>query len=135
MTTPFDRFKQRQRELVQDALEWTDNVTIYTPSENYTAGEGYSLSYPDTPDLTIDCALMTPSEASQREDYGTYTDTDLVAEIPSDVPDSLTDGLDGYGESGEGLARFEVTETGEIYEVETIENPQNGILVIGLGEL
>ena len=133
MTNQWTRFKERQDQLVNEDLGYSDNVVIATPDETYTPGEGYTLSYSDQGAFSI--ALMTANEAVERLEFGTTEDTDMVAEVPESVVDGLSDGLDGYGESGEGSARFKPTDSDKEYNVTNIDDPRNGVFIVGLSEV
>ena len=131
--TQWTRFKNRQDQLVNEDMGYSQNVVIATPTETYTPGDGYTLSHTDQG--TYDVALMTPQDATEQTEYGTLVDSDLIAEVPVSVVESLSDGLDGYGESGEGVARFKPTDTSKVYNVETVQEPRNGIIAVGLVEV
>lgn len=132
--TQWTRFQDRQDQLVHKDLGYSENVVIATPSETYNGpGEGYTLTYSDQGTFSI--ALMTPSESAEKDQFGTETDVDLIAEVPVSVVENLSDGLDGYGEDNEGSARLKPVDSNNVYDVATVEDPRNGIIVAGLVEV
>jgi len=75
---------------------------------------------------------VQPPEADAATDRGGVTrDADLLVYTPEDINTDLTDG----GESGEALARVEVSQTDETYEIQTVEPQFDGWQLLELSEV
>lgn len=132
MTTQWDRFQARNRQLAQEDLGFEDSVVIATPTESYTPGAGYTTSYTDeNGGDPFDCETSLPSPEPDVDAGGT-TET---ADITFHIRDDLSFGLTGYGESGEATARFKPVDTSKVYEVVTVEDERNGVLRVTAEEI
>lgn len=119
-------------------------LEIYSPTEAYTAGEGFSATYPDEPDTTVPARVETPSGEAERDRGGTTSDADATIRV-LDEPgfDEGEYGADGfgtlayteYGEDGEAPARLRDVSTDTMYELRHWESAHNGLLLIEAAEL
>jgi len=130
MTDQWDRFAARNRELSFEDFSFVDTVEVSTPSESYTAGEGYSTSF--TSQGIFDVELSAPDETPERGEGGTTLEADLVAHVRDTLPSNLPNGLTEYGDSGEAAARFDPTDIAGVYEVSDVQDELNGLLRVGL---
>ena len=98
MSDQWGRFESSAgRDLTSLGFE-VDNVDVYEPDITRTAGSGIDVSYPDTPDTTVQAGIEPLTASSSRDESGTDTDIDVVLFVPSDAGIQWT----GYGESGVG---------------------------------
>jgi hypothetical protein len=123
MTDQWDRFAaSAYRHL--DALGFDGNVEIYQPTENYdNDGDGYEITYPDTPTEVVSGETQPPSSDSDTDEGGTTRDADLMVYVRDDIE---TDVIDA-GQSGEALTRVEVAGTPFVYEVVLVDNQFDGL--------
>lgn len=123
MTDQWDCFEAGAGRHVR-ALGGTDALDVFQPTETRTAGAGITVSYPSTPDTTVDADLAPPDEVASRDAGGLDTDADLVAYVPADA------GVDWTGADTEGEARTRVedTDTGLLYAVEDVTDTRDGLL-------
>lgn len=133
MSSQWDRFSKRNRELVQEDLGFSDNVEVFTPSESYTAGDGFTTSY--SSEGLYDWELSQPSSMPDQDAGGTTVSADMIAHAPDDILTNLPNGLTEYGESGEAPARVEAQDSNIMYEVSTFDNERNGVLRVELVEV
>jgi hypothetical protein len=114
-------------------------LAIYQPSESYTAGAGFGVAYPDSPDTTLPGRIETPNSAPERERSGTTVAADVVVRVRDDTDITWT----GYGESGDASVRVAPDDAGwgvqawgttawgaptPVYEIEDVIDGQNGLL-------
>jgi len=109
-------------------------IDVYEPSESYTAGDGWSVSYPSSP-TTSTSGEVVPPESDPNIDTG---GTSQTADLNIYVPWFAGYGVDGYdevdygsgiqwtdyGESGEAATRVEID--GAMYEVEAVDEQFDG---------
>lgn len=123
MTDQWDRFAASADQHL-DALGFDSNVKIYQPSEDYqNDGDGYEITYPDTPTEVVAGETVPPSSDSDTDEGGTTRDADLMVYVPTDIE---TDVIDA-GESGRALTRVEVAGTPFVYEVVLVDNQFDGL--------
>jgi len=130
MTDQWDRFAASADQTL-NALGFEDNVDLFEPTESYTAGEGYGISYPSSPTETVSGEVQPPEADAATDRGGVTRDADLLVYTPEDITTDLTDG----GESGEALARVEVSQTDETYEVQAVEPQFDGWQLLELSEV
>lgn len=125
----WDRFEQNAERVTAD-LGFENAVGVYTATETYTQGEGYTPTYPDTPDQTIDAEWMVPAPDAESERSGTTSDADLILRVDADVGVAWRD----YGDSGEAATRVEVLDfpddpdgDPQLFEVVDVSREPNGL--------
>jgi peptidoglycan hydrolase-like amidase len=128
MTDQWDRFADSAGRTL-DALGWDQNVDVYQPTESYTAGEGFEITYPNSPTTTLDGALEVPSDSADINAGGTTETADLQVYVRADVPVEINTA----GESGEALTGLEIAE--RQYVVDTIEEQFDGMLALSCDEV
>jgi hypothetical protein len=118
-----DRVENALRRVHTDALHNTA-IDVYVPTESYAPGDGYDVSYPDTPaESALDARADEPQPDAERDTGGTTADVDRVYRVRDDARDSWT----GFGEDGEAAVRIEDTDTGETFVVESVVDDRNGL--------
>jgi hypothetical protein len=122
MTDQWDRFAAGADQTL-DALGYDNNVELYEPTESYTQGEGYDISYPSTPTEVVSGETEPPSASSDTDRGGTTREADLMVYVTDDISTDPTDS----GESGEALTRVEVDGTDFVYEVQYVEEQFDGM--------
>lgn len=125
------------RDFVRDALRRAHTnalanttVEVRQPSVSYSPGDGFSVTFPDSPDAELDARVSTPSPAGQKERGGTSAEIDATIHIRSDVSPQLT----GFGDDGEAAARLTNTRTGTEFRAETVTDRSGGLTVIQASE-
>jgi len=113
------------------ALGWDQNLNVYEPTESYSAGEGYDISYPGSPTDTVDAEITMPDASGDVDPGGTTVDADVVIRVTDDTGVSWRE----FGESGEAATRVEDTSTGVRYEIETVVSEHNGLLMLAANEV
>jgi hypothetical protein len=108
---------------VHSATLANTTVEVFQPSVAYRPGDGFDVSYPDTPDATLDARVDGQNAGGEKERGGTNAEIDATVRVRDDVSVQLT----GYGEDGEASARLVDTDTGIEYRVESVVNPSGGI--------
>lgn len=116
---PRDRVQNAIRR-AHDSLHNT-TIDVYEPTETYTQGEGWTVTYPDTPDATYDARFDSPSSNQDRDEAGTETEIDAIARVRDDVSQQWT----GWGEATEAAVRIE--EGGTTYEVQDVPPTKDGL--------
>jgi hypothetical protein len=106
-------------------------IEVFEPTETYTAGEGFSVEYSDTPDATFDVRLSSPSATTDRNRGGTTGEIDATVSIRDDVGQEFVDFTD------ELQAPVEIRDSadGTRYEVESVTDPHNGLLELDVVEV
>lgn len=100
-------------------------IDVYEPTESYSAGEGYTVTYPDSPtESGIPARADSPQPSSDRDTGGTTSEVDQVYRVRDDARSTWT----GFGEDGEAPARIEDTDTNTTYVVQTPVDERNGII-------
>jgi len=130
VTDQWDRFAA-SADRALGALGFEDTVAVFQPTETYSVGEGYALSYPDSPTTTVDGGTEPPSETADTDRGGTTTEADLVVYVRADTGVQWT----GAGESGEANTRLEVDGADERYEVDEVEPQFDGWLLLACSEV
>lgn len=126
----WERFSEASERHLED-LGYVQTIEVYEPTESYTPGDGYELTYPSSPTGTVDAEVTTPEAVAKRTRGGLDTDADLLIYVPDDTGFSFT----GYGSSGDGAAKVVDVETGETYRVETRVSEHNGLLRLEASEV
>jgi len=128
MTDQWDRFAASAGRTL-DALGWDANVAVYQPTEAYTPGDGFDVSYPDSPTTTLDGALDVPSDSSDVDAGGTTETADLTVYVRADVGVEFNTA----GDSEEALTGLVVD--GLKYVVDDIEGQFDGLLALQCDEV
>lgn len=99
-------------------------VAVFVPDESYQAGEGFDVSYPETPTAAgIPARADSPTPDATREESGTGASVDRTFRVRADLPVSLTD----FDVDGEAAVRLR-DDTGRDYLVESVVDERNGLL-------
>ena len=122
MTDQWERFASEASRTL-DALGWNESVAVYQPTESYTAGDGYEITYPEEPTARLDAALSPPSVAADIDRGGTTESADLTVHLAADVKIAFNDA----GETGEALTGLEAA--GRQYVVDEAE-PQRDVFLL-----
>ena len=122
MTDQWDRFAAGAEQHL-DALGFDNNVELYDPTESYSAGDGYDITYPETPTEVVSGETQPPSASSDTDRGGTTREADMMIYVATDIDTDPTEA----GESGEALTRVEVDGTDFVYEVEYVETQYDGL--------
>jgi hypothetical protein len=127
MTDRIDRAIRR----VHDRDLSNTTIEVYEPSESYTAGEGFSVSYPSTPDATYTARVSSVSRSPDRDDGGTTAEADAVVTVRDDTGQTWTD----FTDEREAPVELVDTADGTRYEVEAVTDPHNGLLELEVAEV
>jgi len=126
------------RDRIASALRRTHSSTlvnttieVYAPSETYEAGEGFSVSYPDTATAEYDARVASPASRADRDRGGTTAEIDAVVSVRDDTGQTWTD----YTDEQEAPVELVDTADGTRYEVETVIDPHNGLLELEVVEI
>lgn len=118
------------RDVVSDALRRVHStslhnttIEVYEPTVSYEQGDGWSISYPDTPHAAYDARLDSPSTDSERERSGTTAEIDVVIKVRDDTGQQWT----GYGEETEAPVRILDPADQTMYEVQAVVTKHNGL--------
>lgn len=125
-----DRIENALRRVHSDTLANT-TIEVFEPTESFSQGDGYSVSWSDTADATYDARVESPSTDAERERSGTTAEVDRVVKIRDDTGQTWT----GFGDATEAPVRIEDTADGTRYEVQTVEDTHNGLTKLGVVEL
>jgi hypothetical protein len=106
------------------------DIDVYVPTETYSTGDGYDVTYPGSPTDTIPARVEAPSEQPDRDRGGTTSDADAEVYVRDDTGISWV----GYGESGEAAVELVDTADGRRYVVEAVTDEHNGLLVLEVAE-
>ena len=125
-----DRISRALRSVHTATLANTE-IDVYEPSESYTAGDGFEVTYPSTPDATYQARVVSPAARADRDDGGTTAELDAVVVVRDDTGQTWTDFTD------EREAPVEFTDTADEtrYEVERVIDPHNGTLELEVVEV
>lgn len=107
------------------------SIEVYEPTEEYEAGDGWTVTYPDDPAATYDARVDSPSARANREEGGTRAEIDAVVVVRDDTGQTWTD----YTEEREAPVEFVDTADGTRYAVETETDPHNGTLELEVVEV
>lgn len=106
------------------------SIEVYEPTEEYAAGDGWTVTYPDTPAATYDARVDSPSARSDRGEGGTRSEIDAVVVVRDDLDQVWED----YTEEREAPVELVDTADGTRYEVQTVTDPHNGTLELEVVE-
>lgn len=119
------------RDIVENALRRVHSsalhntrIEVFPPSESYSQGDGWAVTYPDTPTAVVDARVDEPSPDSDRERSGTVAEVDVVIVVRDDTGQTWT----GYGEETEAALRVRDVADQTMYEIETRVDQHNGTL-------
>jgi len=99
-------------------------IDVYPPTETHTQGEGWTVTYPNTPTASYDARIDSPSPDAERDRGGTTAEIDVVIRVRDDTGQTWT----GWGENTEAAVRVEDTGDGTRYEVQSVVDPHNGTI-------
>lgn len=106
-------------------------VDVFEPSVTYVAGEGYDVTYPDTPTASYEARIDSPSDVTDTDAGGTTAEIDAVVRVRDDTAQQWT----GYGESGDAAARLRDTADGTLYEVQGVTDRHDGLTTLDVMEV
>jgi len=125
------------RDLIADALQRVHDTTltnttieVFEPTVSYSAGDGFSVSYPDTPSASYAARIDGQNETGTKERGGTTAEIDATVRVRDDLDQQWV----GYGENGDAELRIVDTETGNEYAVESVSEPEGGLTVLRVTE-
>jgi len=125
------------RDLIADSLQRVHDTTltntqieVFEPSVSYATGDGFDVSYPDDPSDTYDARIDGQNEAGEKERGGTTANIDAFIRVRDDHDQQWV----GYGESGEAELRVVDTATDNEYAVESVSEPEGGLIVLRVTE-
>jgi hypothetical protein len=130
MPSQRDRLENALRRAHTDTLHNT-TIEVFAPTESFSQGDGYDVSYPDTPSATYDARVDSPSVTSDREASGTTSEADAVVFVRDDTGQNWQD----FGDSGEAPTRLKDTADGKLYELEAVTDLHNGTLELEVTEV
>lgn len=120
----WDRFADQQRGRIQRAFGFENTLEVYTVSESYTYGEGYTGSDSEHANSPIDAEITRPEDAGERDAGGTTAEADVVIIVPDDTGITWQE----YGDEGEGGTEVVDTDDSTRYRIETVTTEHNGLL-------
>jgi hypothetical protein len=129
MTDPWGRFSEGAGRDLR-ALGFEDSLDVYEPTETYTPGEGYSVTYPGSPARTVDAEIVPPEVLADRNRGGTTSEADAIIRVAEPRSQWV-----GFGSEGEASVEVVDTETGVRYQVETVASERNGLTRLEASEL
>ena len=118
-----DRIANALRRVHSDGLHNT-RVDVYEPTESFTQGEGWDVTYPDAASATYDARVDEPSADADRERSGTSSEIDVVVIVRDDTGQQWT----GFGDETDAPARVRDWADAKLYEVRTVVDAHNGTL-------
>ncbi len=118
-----DRIARALRSVHTQSLANT-TIEVFEPTETYEAGDGFSVTYPDTPAATYDARVVSPAARADRDAGGTSAELDAVVVVRDDTGQVWTD----FTDEREAPVEFVDTADGTRYEVERVIDPHNGTL-------
>jgi len=118
-----DRIARALRSVHTQSLANT-TIEVFEPTETYEAGDGFSVTYPDTPAATYDARVVSPAARADRDAGGTSAELDAVVVVRDDTGQTWTD----FTAEREAPVEFVDTADGTRYEVERVIDPHNGTL-------
>jgi hypothetical protein len=125
-----DRIDRALKRVHRRELQNT-TVEVFEPTESYSAGEGFSVTYPDVPDNTLDVRLSSPSASTDRDPGGTTGEIDAQISVPDDVDQEFVD----FTDEEEAPVELRDTADGTRYEIEAVTDPHNGLLRLDVTEV
>jgi hypothetical protein len=124
-----DRIARALRSVHTQTLANT-TIEVFEPTETYEAGDGFSVSYPDTPAAEYDARVVSPAARADRDNGGTTAEIDAVVVVRDDTGQTWTD----YTEEREAPVELVDTADGTRYAVEAETDPHNGTLELEVVE-
>lgn len=118
-----DRLANALRRVHTDALHNT-TIEVYTPTETPDPGQGYSVSYPDVPDATIDAHASSIEDSTDRDEGGTASEADVIIRVKNNTGISWIE----YGAESEASIQVVDVDTGVRYEIVAVGSEHNGLL-------
>lgn len=106
------------------------SIAVYEPSEEYEAGDGWTVTYPDDPAATYDARVDSPSARSDRGEGGTTAEIDAVVVVRDDTGQVWED----YTEEREAPVELVDAADDTRYEVQSVTDPHNGTLELEVVE-
>lgn len=106
------------------------SIQVYEPAEEYAAGDGWTVTYPDDPAATYDARVDSPSARSDRNEGGTTAEIDAVVVVRGDLDQVWED----YTEEREAPVELVDTADETRYEVQSVTDPHNGTLELEVVE-
>lgn len=125
-----DRVENAMRRIHSEALHNT-SIDVYEPTETYTQGDGYTVTYPASADATIEARVDSPDARTDRNRGGTTAEIDAIVTVRDDTGQTWT----GFGEETEAPVQIVDTDGGTRYEVESVVDPHNGTLELEVVEV
>jgi len=106
-------------------------VDVLEPSVDYTAGEGYDVTYPDAATATYEARIDSPTDVTDKERAGTTAEIDAVVRVRDDTGQQW----EGFGESDDASARVRDTSDGTVYQVEGVTDRHDGLTTLDVVEV
>jgi|APHM01.1.fsa_nt_gi hypothetical protein len=128
--TQQDRIGRALRRVHSAALVNT-TIEVSEPTETYTPGGGFGVSYSNKPDATFDVRLSSPSASTDRDRGGTTGEIDATISIRDDTGQQFVD----YTDELEAPVEIVDTADGTRYEVESRTDPHNGLIELDVVEV
>ena len=125
-----DRIADALRRAHSDGLANT-TIEVFEPTVDYAAGDGFDVTYPDSPTTTYDARVDSPSSSSDRQRSGTTSEVDAIVRVRDDTGQQWTE----FGEDGDAPTRLRDTADGRVYEVKAVTDPHNGTLQLDVQEV
>jgi hypothetical protein len=116
-----DRIGDALRRVHSSTLANT-TIEVFEPTVSYEQGDGFDVSYPDTPSAEYDARVDSPSASNDRERSGTTSEIDVIVRVRDDTGQQWT----GWGEEAEAPVHICDTADGTRYEVQSVVDPHNG---------
>lgn len=127
MTDRIDRAMRRVH--ARDLSNTT--IDVFEPTESYTAGEGFSVTYPASPNASYSARVSSVSRSPDRDDGGTTAEADAVVTVRDDTGQTWTD----FTDEQEAPVELVDQADGTRYEVEAVTDPHNGLLELEVAEV
>lgn len=126
---PSDRLRDAFHR-VHDVMENT-TIDVFEPSESFTQGDGWTVTYPDTADASYSARVEEPDADNDRERSGTTSEIDAVVRVRDDTGQQWT----GFGDETEASIRVRDTADSRLYEVQSVVDTHNGWLKLAAVEV
>jgi hypothetical protein len=121
-----DRIGNAMRRLHSTELNNT-TIEVFEPSVSYSPGDGFSVTYPDSPTATYDVRVDSPSDDADTGRSGQTSEVDVVVLVRDDTGQQWTD----FGDEADAPARIVDTADGTRYELRGPLDTHNGLLELG----
>jgi len=118
-----DRISRALRSVHTSTLANT-TIEVFEPTETYETGDGFSVTYPDTPAATYDARVVSPAARADRDTGGTTAELDAVVVVRDDTGQTWTD----FTDEREAPVEFADLADGTRYAAERVIDPHNGTL-------